>query len=98
MYYENEVAAFKKLTTKDRNDHSLIQFLGSYKQGDSYNILLEYANHGTLENFFQNVAPPTLAEDIVMFWERLFNVIKALSRIHASERPDGFRGPDVLIG
>lgn len=90
--------AFKKLATKNGSDRSLIQFLGSYRQGDTYNILLEYADRGTLEDFFRHTTPPSLGEDIVMFWDRLFNVIKALSRIHASKRPDGFHGPDILIG
>ena len=98
IYYENEVDAFKKLATKDRTDRSLIQFLGSYQQGDTYNILLEFADLGTLEDYFQKFNPPSLGEDIVLFWERLFNVVKALLRIHAIERPDGFRGPDMLIG
>lgn len=96
-YYQNEVDAFKKLA-KNRTDQSLIQFLGSYRQGDIYNILLEYADCGTLEDYFRKVSPPSLGEDIIRFWKGLFNVIKALSRIHEIERPDGFRGPDVLIG
>lgn len=96
MYFENEVDAFTKLATKD--DPSLIQFLGSYRQGNTYNILLEYADRGTLEDYFQRVAPPSLGKDIVMFWERLFKVTQALSRIHKTERRDSFRGPDILIG
>ena len=72
--------------------------MGSYKQGDTYNMLLEYADRGTLEEFFRSVAPPSLGGHIVMFWDRLFNVLKALSRVHATERPDGFHGPDILIG
>lgn len=97
-YYTSEVDAFKKLATKKGVDESLIQFLGSYKQGDTYNILLEYADRGTLEDFFGKVPPPSLSEDIVMFWGRFFNVIQALVRIHGTERPEGFRGPDILIG
>lgn len=97
-YFENEVDAFRKLATKNGIEKSLIQFFGGYKQGDTYNILLEYADCGTLEDFFQNVTPPSLGEDIEMFWGRLFNVIQALSHIHKLARPDGFRGPDILIG
>ena len=97
-YFNNEVDAFNKLAHRNLTDQSLIQFFGSYKQGDTYNILLEYADRGTLEDFFRNVTPPSLSEDVVMFWGRLFSIIKALSRIHALERPDGFCGPDILIG
>jgi hypothetical protein len=97
-YYANEVDAFMKLSTKKGVDENLIKLLGSYKQGDTYNILLEYADRGTLEDFFQKTNPPSLGHDILLFWSRLFNVIKALQRIHATERPDGFCGPDILIG
>jgi hypothetical protein len=98
IYYEKEVDAFKKLATKDEMDQCLIQFLGNYRQGDTYNILLEYADRGTLEDFFKKEQPPKLGRDVVTFWSRLFNVLKALSRIHETDRPDGFLGPDILIG
>ena len=97
-YYENEVEAFKKIASKDRQDKSVIQFLGSYKQGDTYNILLEYADRLTLEHFFKDVTPPTLGKDIALFWHRLFNLLKALSCIHTIERSEGLNGPDILIG
>lgn len=98
IYYANEVDAFMKLSTKNAVDENLIKLMGSYKQGDTYNILLEYADRGTLEDFFQNTTPPSLGHDIIVFWSRLFNVIKALQRIHVTERPDGFCDPDILIG
>ena len=97
-YFDNEVDAFKKLATKDQKDQSLIRYLGSYKQCDTHNILLEYADLGTLEDYFKKNTPPSLGEDIVMFWGRLFSILKALSRIHENERPNGFCGPDILIG
>jgi serine/threonine protein kinase len=96
-YYANEVDAFMKLNKKG-HDESLIKLLGSYKQGDTYNILLEYADRGTLEDFFLTTPPPSLGEEIIVFWSRLFNVIKALHCIHETERPDDFRGPAILIG
>ncbi len=96
-YYANEVDAFMKLNKKG-HDESLIKLLGSYKQGDTYNILLEYADRGTLDDFFQTTPPPSLGEEIIVFWSRLFNVIKALLCIHETERPDDFRGPAILIG
>lgn len=97
-YYTTEVDAFMKLSTKKEAGESLIKLLGSYKQGDTYNILLEYADRGTLEDFFQTTDPPTRGKDINNFWSGLFSVIKALQRIHATERPDGFDGPDILVG
>ena len=97
-YYDNEVRAFKYIAARDEIDKSFIQYLGSYQQGGTYNILLEFADGGTLEDFFQYTAPPTSSEQILMFWERFFNVVKALSLIHEYEGPEGVKGPDVLVG
>lgn len=56
-YYKSETEAFKKLKHQvDASD--LIGFYGSYRQGNSYNIILEYANEGTLEDYFRNMEPP----------------------------------------
>ncbi len=61
---------------------SIIGFYGSYVQDGSYNVLLEYADRGTLEDYLQSTPPPTTGEDIFKFWSALFNIIQALHLIH----------------
>jgi serine/threonine protein kinase len=61
---------------------NLVTFYGSWKHGNIYNVLLEYANGGNLLKFFQTVPAPTKAIEISQFWERLFGVIEALVAIH----------------
>jgi len=74
----------------------VIGFCGSFTQGDTFNVLLEYANGGTLEDFLQKHEPPTNAEDIYKFWSAIFNLTKAIESIHAVS-PDP-SGPPILRG
>ena len=62
-------------------------------------MLLEYADRGTLENYFFNVSPPTTGDDILRFWEALLEITKALCNIH-SLKPgkDVPSGLDILQG
>lgn len=80
--YQREVKAFKALMNGGSLGKSIIGFYGSYEQNGSYNVLLEYADLGTLEDYLQKTSPPTTGEDIRRFWHALFNVIKALQMIH----------------
>jgi hypothetical protein len=72
-YFENDVNAFKKLARSDDYDNSIIKFHGNYTQGNTYNILLEYADKGDLEEYFQRELPPTLPEEIGQFWKGKFS-------------------------
>ncbi|KAF7512559.1 hypothetical protein GJ744_000820 [Endocarpon pusillum] len=95
--YETEVRAFRALMPANVIGKSIISFFGSYEQDDTYNILLEYADRGTLEDYLQRTPPPTTGSDIYKFWSALFNVIKALVSIHnvQGENPSD---PPVLRG
>jgi serine/threonine protein kinase len=57
---------------------------GSYIHGDNYNIILEYADKGTLEEYFRRESPPSRGGDIIKFWEGLFQLIKGLKAIHSA--------------
>jgi serine/threonine protein kinase len=61
----------------------MIGFYGSFKQGNRFNILLEYADIGSLDKYFKRVFPPTSGEDIIKFWESLFMLLEGLLKIHA---------------
>jgi serine/threonine protein kinase len=95
--YETEVKAFRALMPGGGLGKSIIGFYGSYEQDGSYNVLLEYADRGTLEDYLQNTPPPTTGLHIYKFWEALFNVIKGLKLIH-SVQGDEADGPPILQG
>ncbi|XTI93229.1 kinase-like protein [Cenococcum geophilum] len=80
--YRKEVQAFVALRTNTARNPSMIGFYGSYRHGESCNLILEYANEGTLEDYLQKCSPPTTGPDIYKFWSGLLGLIKALEAIH----------------
>lgn len=93
----NEVKAFKALIPRGALGKSIIGFHGSFIQDGSYNVLLEYADRGTLEEYLETTAPPTTGEDVYRVWGALFNVIKALNVIHGAQQVDP-NDPPILQG
>jgi len=77
--YKEEVNGFRSV----KQEENIRRFYGSYIYGDHYNLLLEYPDKGTLEEYFQQETPPSRGQDIIKFWEGLFQLIKALKTIHS---------------
>lgn len=78
--YKQEIDGFRSV----RRAESIINFYGSFIHGDEYNILLEYPDKGTLEDFFSLETPPSRGPEIIKFWECLFSLINGLKAIHSS--------------
>jgi serine/threonine protein kinase len=97
-YYENEVEAFRRLRNERAHNPHLITFYGSYIHKGTYNIILEYADGGSLEDYFQHNAPPWKSEDIVRLWTSLFGILKALNSIHTVERRNSIGELQILNG
>ncbi|KAK0102819.1 hypothetical protein ONS95_000980 [Cadophora gregata] len=92
-YYYNEASAFGQI---GKHQH-IISYYGSFTRGGTFNVILEYADKGTLKEFFEKQLPPTSGEGIIRFWEGLFQLIDALLKIHTvdadeTERPQIFQG------
>ena len=85
--YRNEVQAFLYLH-KAGPEPSIIGFYGSYVHNNTSNLILEYANEGTLEDYFRKVNPPSTGQDILHFWSGLLKILRALCRIHEVEFKD----------
>jgi hypothetical protein len=96
-YYKSEVDAFRRLMSNRARESNMIGFYGSYVLDGTYNILLEYANKGTLEQYFMSTDPPSTGEDIIAFWRGIFNVIRALVKIHKPPTED-VEGPQIFHG
>jgi len=80
-YYENETAAFNKVGSGPSSDNNIIKHYGSFIRGDTFNLLLEYADKGTLRKVFAEEAP-TSSENIIRFWEQIFKLMHSLDCIH----------------
>lgn len=96
--YKAESEAFIHL----RNSHALgknfIGYYGSFTHGNTRNILLEYADYGSLDNFFNSVDPPSTGEDIIRFWQSMFGVIDAVCKIHTIPSPESHNAAPLFNG
>jgi serine/threonine protein kinase len=61
---------------------NLVAFYGSFKVDDYGYLVLEFAEAGTLQDFFDNALPPTTATEVAQFWTSLLQSINGLNRIH----------------
>ena len=88
--YEREVTALDKLRKDDGPDPNLIiGYLGAFVitadgHPQSYNILLEYADCGNLNDFLHDTKRlhPKNFVELWDFWQKLFDLLKAVDRIH----------------
>ena len=53
--------------------------------GTSRNILLEYADRGTLQDYITQVQPPDRREQIQEFWHNVLALFDGLVTIHGKE-------------
>ncbi|KUJ07011.1 uncharacterized protein LY89DRAFT_375144 [Mollisia scopiformis] len=90
--YTKEVNGFRSVKHAD----SIIKFYGSYILGNDRNILLEYADKGSLEHFFQKETPPSHGGEVIKFWEGLFGLIKGLKAIHSVAEGHHDVKPDTI--
>jgi serine/threonine protein kinase len=88
------VEAFRRLQQYGHTS-GIIGFHGSFTRGDTHNVLLEFADKGTLEDYFRTQIPPVDPEDIINFWQALFKILDALRHIH---QLDGTGGPLIFHG
>lgn len=83
--YANEVRGYRTLGQQKDISTYIARFYGSWRQGDTCNILLEYVDGGiggnTLTDVFMG-EHPTTEVDLIKFWDKLVRVIEPLCRIH----------------
>ncbi|MCJ1391817.1 hypothetical protein MMC18_004684 [Xylographa bjoerkii] len=80
--YKAERDAYMKLRWTGKPSPHIIAYYGGFIHGNSYNIILEYADRGTLESFMRTTDPPSTVEDTLLFWNRIFGIIDGLINIH----------------
>lgn len=80
--YKAERDAYMKLRWAGKPSPHIIAYYGGFIHGDSYNLILEYADQGTLETFMRNTESPLTVEDTLLFWDRLFDITHGVMTIH----------------
>jgi hypothetical protein len=82
QYHYKEVEAYTILMRQEDVSCNLALFHGSWVHNQTYHMLLEYVDGGTLMEFFRRTEPPSAAKDKIEFWEKLLELIKPVRRIH----------------
>lgn len=80
--YKAERDAYMKLRWAGKPSPHIIAYYGGFVHGSSYNIILEYADQGTLESFMKITEPPSTIEDTLLFWDRLSCITHGIMTIH----------------
>jgi serine/threonine protein kinase len=85
LYY-NEINAYNRLKQPEIAGN-IVRLYGSWKQNQTYSILLEFVNGGTLADLFcsQN---PTTSQERLSFWRNIFHIIEPVALIHRHTDPD----------
>ena len=91
--YNAEIAAFRHLRESSAHEKYFIGYYGSFVHENKYNILLEYADMGSLRHYFDEVHPPSTGGDIIKLWQGLFGVLHAVESIHTIKVDDSQEGP-----
>lgn len=91
--YREEVNGFRSVKQED----SIRRFYGSFIHGDHFNLLLQFPDKGSLEEYFRKETPPSRGQDIISFWEGLFQLIKGLKTIHSVRGSHQNINPDSVV-
>ncbi|TPX11521.1 uncharacterized protein E0L32_007732 [Thyridium curvatum] len=92
--FRSELEAYSALKWQDStkiNSDYFLQYYGSFVQGTRGVILLEYADQGSLLDFFRRGQLPYTREEMFMLWERLSSLFIGLARIHGVRKPKDVR-------
>ncbi len=71
---------------------NIIGFYGGFVRQETYNIILEYADLGNLDDYMKQIPPPSTPQEKMTFWENFLAVMSGLVKIHG----EGEDNPDIL--
>ncbi|KAF7534437.1 hypothetical protein G7054_g6227 [Neopestalotiopsis clavispora] len=77
--YEDERRSYEALCGKHPN---VLGYLGSFRCGKTFSILLEYAEEGTLDDLFNRNDTPHTYDEIQTFWKSFLRLVEGLEMIH----------------
>ena len=83
VQFKNEVDAMRELQ-QSGHQANIVGFHGSFVYRNTYNLILDFCDTGSLEDFFQTTPQPYLGKDIIDLWRSLFDILKALDAIHGT--------------
>lgn len=96
-YFDNERIAYRRLRYQDKPHANIIGYYGSFERNGTFNIILEYADRGTLNDFLQETHEPTNSTGIMTFWTQFLGILHGLAHIHGTPGL-ALEDPWVLLG
>ncbi|KAF2116786.1 hypothetical protein BDV96DRAFT_34877 [Lophiotrema nucula] len=91
--YKQELEAFHRLSGRGGTT-DIVGYFGAFQHGESFNLILEYADKMDLEQYFQSEDRPKAIVDILHFWEGQRRLVYALLNLHGhgsgEDIPRGF--------
>jgi len=78
------------MRTSLNRDEGVVKFFGCYTHGPTFNVLLEWASMGNLEELFQNdkIDPPQNPIDILLLWTSYLRLLGTLATLRNLEYAD----------
>ncbi|KAI2640876.1 hypothetical protein GGS26DRAFT_540133 [Hypomontagnella submonticulosa] len=83
--FERELHAYETITAQENYDQHVVCAVSAFSDGESHNIVLEYADGGNLEWYFEHIDPPSNNEQFTTFWESILRFYTAVQWIHGDE-------------
>ncbi|KAK8079737.1 hypothetical protein PG997_007555 [Apiospora hydei] len=80
LSYKNEVEAYTNLMRQ--GSQAIIRCYDWFEQAGKYTIILEYAELGSLLDYWDSTHEPTSPKDIDTLWTCFFELLKGLAVIH----------------
>jgi len=71
-----------RLNNRLTKNDNIIGFFGSFIQNDSFSLILQRADKGSLWQYFKNTKQPNTLDDVRWFWRSLFDVLRGLHCVH----------------
>lgn len=84
--YTNEWIALTAI--KDLKHQHIIKYYGSFVQGNTYSLVLEFVDGVNLAEYFEQTTKPATRLDAWLFWKSLSGVWSGLAGLHGLVRSD----------
>ncbi|KAH8889148.1 hypothetical protein GQ53DRAFT_843190 [Thozetella sp. PMI_491] len=94
ILFKNEVAVYSNL--REDSFDNIVRYYGSFEQVGVRTVVLEYADGGTLANFFARTNSIERPDDRIRFWKGFLGLLRGLDDIHNLRQPDTDRGKWLL--
>jgi hypothetical protein len=86
--YRREVNLFRRLTIAgQKQPPGIVSCYGSFEHRQTFYLLLEYAELGTLEEYISTTEKPSGEEELVGFWKATFRIVEGLRWVHEQLLP-----------